>query len=95
MTNQVDARSTPVYGGYHGEFRKVHKAGWEKVCEGGTPRVYDTAADAENAAWRALRAHLCADIVSTGIERSSTRSAAEKLFGGIFKRGRKIPVERR
>lgn len=93
--NEVNARSVPVYGGYHGEFRKVHKAGWEKVCEGGTPRVYDTEDQAEVAAWRALKAHLCGDIVGTGMERTSTRSKAESLFGAIFRKGRKIPVVRR
>ncbi len=95
MTNEVNARSVPVYGGFNGEFRKVHRSTWEKVCEGGTPRVYDTAADAEVAAWRALRSHLCGDIVSSGLERTTARSKAESLFGAIFKRGKKIPVVRR
>lgn len=93
--NEVNARSVPAYGGFRGEFRKVHKAGWEKVREGGTPRVYDSEAEAEVAAWRALRSHLCNDIVGTTIERTMARSTAEALFGTIFKRGKKIPVVRR
>ncbi|RWM29438.1 hypothetical protein [Mesorhizobium sp.] len=93
--NIVDARAWPVYGGYYGEFRKVHKADWEKVCEGGKPRIYPTEAEAERAAWRALRSHLCSEIVGTPIDRTSARSKAEALFGAIFKKGRKIPVVRR
>lgn len=56
--NEINARSVPVYDGFHGVSRKVHKAGWEKVSEGGTPRVYETEDEAEVAAWRAALAPL-------------------------------------
>ncbi|QPC87098.1 hypothetical protein GA830_10365 [Mesorhizobium sp. NBSH29] len=93
--NGVDARSREILGGYHGEFRKVHKAAWEVVCLGGTPCVFETAQEAEVAAWRALRSHLCNDIVGSGAKASSGKSKAEELFGSIFKRGKRIQVERK
>lgn len=94
--NEVNARAEPVVGGYHGQFRKVHRASWEVVCENGKPVVFRTSDAAEVAAWRALLAHLQGEIVATPVERSSlVRTKAESLFGGIFRRGRKIPVERR
>lgn len=91
--NEVDARAVPVYGGYHGEFRKVHRASYEPVAIDGVPQVYRTAAEAEIAAWRALKSHLCGDIVRDGEKMSAERSQAEQLFGKVFPgRGRK-PVE--
>jgi len=94
--NDVDARGVPVYGGFHGEFREVHKSKWEKVCKAGIPQIYDTKDEAEVAAWRALRAHLCGIIRREGpVGDLSTRSKAEELFGAIIKRGRKITVERK
>lgn len=95
--NEVNARAVPVYGGFHGEFRKVHRACWEQVCIAGVAQIYPTAAEAEVAAWRALLSHLQGDIVGTGEKASTARSAAEKLFGKIFPgKGRKpVQVERR
>lgn len=93
--NEVDARSRPVYGGYHGEFRKVHRAAYETVCVNGKPQIFPTAHEAELAAWHALRAHLCGDIVRSGERAAAQRGKAEVLFGAIFKRGRKIEVVRR
>ncbi len=91
--NDVDARAVPVYGGYHGEFRKVHRAVYEPVCINGVPQIYPTAATAEIAAWRALRAHLCGEIVRSGDKAGAARSQAEELFGKVFPgKGRK-PVE--
>ena len=97
MTNGVDAKAVPVYGGFIGVFKKVHRSTWEKVCEGGVPRVFDTEPEAEVAAWRALLAHLQGEIVGSGIEKSAARSKAEELFGKIFPgKGRKpIDVVRR
>ena len=95
--NSVDARSVAVYGGYHGEFRKVHRAGWEKVQARGVARIFATAAEAEIAAWRALRSHLCGDIVGTGqASTTAALSVAEERFGRLFRGGGKtVAVERR
>ena len=93
--NEVNARGVEVYGGYHGEFRKVHKAGWEKVCISGKPQVFPSEEAAEIAPCGALPAHLCGDIVRSGEKASNARSRAEELFGVIIRRGKKIPVERR
>lgn len=95
--NEVDAKSHPVYGGYHGVFRKVHKADYEPVQENGTPRIFPTEIEAELAAWRALKAHLCGDIVGSGQRANISKSKAETLFGKIFpgKGRRPVTVERR
>lgn len=93
--NAVDARAVPVFGGFHGEFRKVHRASWEKVSAAGVPRIFATHAEAEIAAWRALRSHLCGEIVGSGEKMAAARSEAEKAFGAVFRRGRRIVVERR
>jgi hypothetical protein len=96
VTNEVDARSVPVYGGHRGEFRKVHRSEWEPVQVNGIPQIYGTALEAENAAWRALRSHLCADIVGSGEKASAAaKSRGEALFGVIFKKGKKISVSRK
>ena len=91
--NDVDARAVPVYGGYHGEFRKVHRAAYEAGRINGGPQVYDTADEAEVAAWRALRSHLCGDIVRSGDRASAARSEAEAMFGKIFPGKGRRPVE--
>ncbi|MBN9073998.1 MAG: hypothetical protein J0H34_20850 [Rhizobiales bacterium] len=91
--NDVDARAVAVFGGFQGEFRKVHRAAYEPVQLDGVARIYDTAAEAETAAWRALKAHLCGEIVRSGDKASAARSQAEELFGKVFPgKGRK-PVE--
>ena len=91
--NEVDARAVPVFGGYHGEFRKVHRAAYEPVCTNGVPQVFASAADAEIAAWRALKSHLCGEIVRSGDKASAARSQAEALFGKVFPGKGKKPVE--
>lgn len=91
--NDVDARAVPVCGGFQGEFRKVHRAAYEPVSVNGVAQIYDTEHEAEVAAWRALKAHLCGDIVGSGEKVSAARSRAEELFGKIWPgKGRK-PVE--
>lgn len=95
MTNDVNARAVRVYGGWQGEFRKVHRADWEPVRVNGTARIHDTPEAAELAAWRALRSHLCGDIAGFGEPVSGVSSRAESLFGAIFKNGRKIGVVRK
>lgn len=93
--NEVDARAVPVYGGHRGEFRKVHRAAYEPVCVNGVPQVYPTKEEAELAAWRALKAHLCGDIVGSGEKASLAKAEAEfaKIFPG--KGRRPVTVERR
>lgn len=88
MTNDVNARAIPVMGGWEGQFRKVHKAGWEAVEVNGIAQLYGTAEAAELAAWRALRAHLCADIVGSGQKTAVANADAEfrRIFPG---KGRK------
>ncbi|MBR2689213.1 MAG: hypothetical protein IKE42_15275 [Aquamicrobium sp.] len=94
--NEVDARSVPVVGGYHGEFRKVHKASWEPVQRHGKPIVFLAAFEAEIAAWRALRAHLCGEIVGDGQRAGAALSEAESKFKKLFRGGGKtIAVEQR
>lgn len=95
MTNGIEVRVVPVSNGFEGHIRKVHKASWEPVCVNGVAQLYATETEAEVAAWRALHAHLQSDIVGTGVRVSAQRSKAEELFGGIFRKGRKIVVERR
>ena len=93
--NEVDARAAPVYGGFRGEFRKVHKAAYEPVCVNGVPQVYATREAAELAAWHALREHLQGDIVGSGEKASLAKAEAEfaKIFPG--KGRRPVTVERR
>ncbi|MBN9235146.1 MULTISPECIES: hypothetical protein [Phyllobacteriaceae] len=94
--NDVDARSVAVFGGYHGEFRKVHKADWEVVQRHGRPIIYTSAYEAEIAAWRALRAHLCGDIVGSGQKAGTALSEAESKFKKLFRGGGKtVTVEQR
>ena len=93
--NEVNARAVPVMGGWRGEMRKVHKAEYEPVCRDGVPVLFASALEAEVAAWRALKRHLCADLVGSGEKMSAARSKAEEMFGAIFKGGRRIVVTRR
>ncbi|CAH2399178.1 MULTISPECIES: hypothetical protein [Mesorhizobium] len=90
--NGVNARSVPVYGGFQGEFRKVHRSEWEPVQVNGVAQLYDTADAAEVAAWRALLAHLQGDIVGSGDRASIERTKAEERFGKIFPGHGKKPV---
>lgn len=94
--NGVNARSVPIFGGFEGQFRKVHKADWEPVQVNGIPQLYDTADAAEVAAWRALLAHLQGDIVGSGEKASAALSKAEAKFGKLLRGGGKtVAVERR
>ncbi|MER8387286.1 hypothetical protein NKH14_17515 [Mesorhizobium sp. M1380] len=92
MTNEVNARSVPVYGGFQGEFRKVHRSEWEPVQVNGVAQLYDTADAAEVAAWRALLGHLQGDIVGSGTKASIERTEAEKRCSKIFPGHGKKPV---
>lgn len=93
--NESNARSREVYGGYVGEYRQVHKAGWKPVLCNGKACVYPSASEAEVAAWRELNRRRYPEIRAEGEKPTAVRSKAEILFGAIFKRGRKIVVGRR
>lgn len=90
--NEVDAKSRPAPGGgYYGLLRKVHRADYEPVQANGVPIIFRTAHEAEIAAWRALKAHLCGDLLRDG----ETISAAKDRAEGFFKKGRFVEVVRR
>jgi len=89
--NEVNARAVPVMGGFEGQFRKVHRAGWESVCKDGIAQIYPSETEAELEAWRALRAHLQGDIVGSGEKASIARAEGE--FAKIFPGKGRRPVE--
>ena len=91
MTNEVSARAIAVMGGFRGQLRKVHRAAWEDVAENGVSILFATAQEAELAAWRALKAHLCGDIVGSGEKISLAK--AEQEFAKIFPGHGRRPVE--
>jgi hypothetical protein len=97
MTNESNARAVEVFGGFIGEYRLIHKATWHRVLCNGKACVYETASEAEVAAWRELNEKRYPPIRSEGEKVSATRSKAEELFGQIFPgKGRKpIKVDRR
>lgn len=86
--------AVPVYGGFKGVFRK--RDGWEYVCVNGVEQVYPSEDQARLAAYEARESHLFGDgILSTGHKAEAARFKAEELFGAIFKKGRKIVIERK
>ncbi len=93
--NEVNARAVEMSGGFQGQMRKVHRAGWEPVCRNGQPVLFASEHEAEIAAWRALKAHLCGDIVGSGEKASIAKAEGEfaKIFPG--KGRRPVVVERR
>jgi hypothetical protein len=93
--NDAEIRAVPESNGFRAEFKKIHRSDWEKVCENGVALLFDTKDQAEVAAYRALMKHIFGDIVRDGEKATAGRTKAETLFGGIFRRGRKIEVERR
>lgn len=94
--NDAEVRAIPESNGFRGEFKKVHRSEWHIVCENGVPLLFDTEDQAQVAAYRALMKHLFGDgIVRDGEKATAVRTTAETLFGAVFRRGRKIEVERR
>ena len=63
--------------------------------EGDKPIVYQTELEATQEALKHLLAYMNSDYLRVGETASSPRSEAEKVFGTIFKKGRKIEVERK
>ncbi len=93
--NEVNARAVATMGGWEGQFRKVHRSDWEAVEINGVAQLYPTQDAAEVAAWRALKAHLCGDIVGSGEKASIAKAEGEfaKIFPG--KGRRPVDVVRR
>ncbi|MGC0052713.1 hypothetical protein ACNSPG_06555 [Brucella pituitosa] len=63
--------------------------------EGGAPIVYPTKLEATEEALKHLLAYMNSDYLRVGETASSKVTEAEKVFGTIFKKGRKIEVERK
>jgi hypothetical protein len=95
MTNDVNARARKTPIGFVGEIRKVHRSDYELVCENGIAIIFATEHEAEIAAWRALRAHLCGVIVGDGEKTAVANAEAEfrRIFPGHGKKP--VTVERR
>ena len=94
--NEPRVRAIQTFNGWEGFFKKLNKAGWFPGEVNGIAQLYSTEAEAKVAAYEAMTKHHFGDgILRDGDRASSTKSKAEELFGAIFKRGRKIVVERR
>ncbi|KAB2701335.1 MULTISPECIES: hypothetical protein [Brucella] len=88
------AEGTPK--GFIGKFRLVWRTQHFTVAnEDGQPRYFPTAEKAECEAWRAKHKIEQSVMVRDGEKLSVARSEAEKVFGTIFRKGRKIEVERK
>lgn len=83
--NDLNARSVRHQGQFVGQFRRVHKAEWETVCENGEPKLFDTAEKAECAAWRVLRVHM-GEVL--GYREVSPRERAEAELARVFGHGK-------
>lgn len=94
--NEPRVRAIPEMNGFRGEFRKLDRAGWHSVEANGIPQLFESEDKATIAAYEAMNAHhFGRGILRDGEKVSGARSTAENLFGAIFRRGRKIEVERR
>ncbi len=94
--NEARVRAVPVFNGWEGHFRKLHRSGWFPVEVNGIAQLFPSEAEAKVAAYEAMTRHHFGDgILSDGERTSASRSKAEELFGAIFRRGRKIEVVRR
>ena len=94
--NEPRVRALPVFNGWEGHFKKMHKAGWFPVEVNGIAQLFASEAEAKVAAYEAMTKHHFGDgILRDGERATSVKSKAEEMFGAIFKRGRKIEVERR
>jgi len=85
----------PVYGGFEGQFKKLHRTAWYPVEINGVAQVFDTRDQAEVAAYRALMKHLFGDGILRDGEKASA-AAAEAEFRKIFPgKGKVVEVVRR
>jgi hypothetical protein len=90
--NRSNAKSKPVHGGYIGLYRPCWKSTYEPVQEidaNGAfvgQKIFETAEEAELAAWRTLRDITEPAMVCTGplpSIRDIRKQAAEKQFNGV------------
>lgn len=94
--NEPRVRAVPVFNGWEGHFKKLHKAGWFPVQANGIAQLFGSEDAAKVAAYEAMTKHHFGDgILRDGEKANGARSKAEDLFGAVFKRGRKIEVVRR
>lgn len=88
--NKLEAFARRTATGWNGFFRFSHHAEPYPVLEDGSPKNFDHSMEAENAALRAILAHLNK---TTAYRRESKQERAERVFGSIFVNGRSVPVE--
>lgn len=83
--NSAEVRAIPVFNGWEGHFKKIHRSEWNPVQVNGVVQLFESEEKAKNAAYEALMKHLFGDgIVRTGERASAARDQAEKLFGKVF-----------
>lgn len=88
------AEGTPK--GFIGKYRLVWRSEHFTVTDDkGKIAYFNTRDKAECAAWRAKHKIEQSVMVRDGEKLSVARSEAEKVFGAIFRKGRKIEVERK
>lgn len=84
--NRSDAIGVPTAGGFHGKFRPCWKSAYETVLAKDAkgnftgPEIFTTQAEAEAAAWRALRDMEEPVMVRSGPMISAVRAKADALF---------------
>ena len=78
--NELGARAVAWQGQFIGQFRKVHRARWETVCEDGEPIRFNDPFEAECAGWRVLRKHMGEVQGWRAPEQSDKWAEAEKHF---------------
>lgn len=92
--NEAQVRAVEHMNGWEAFFRKVHRSAWEPVQVNGIAQLFASEELAKIAAYEALHRHLFGDgIVSSGEKISLAR--AEKEFAALYRKGKKIVVERR
>lgn len=93
--NEFQIGAQPIAGGYLAWFRRVHKADNEIIKgKGGKPVVYPTKDAAKAAAGEAMVAYINGSLVRDGVTVEAS-SKADLLFKPIFRKGRRIEVERK
>lgn len=93
--NQQTAYAEWTEDGYIGKFQLAWRTEVYVVKKDDKPQYFKYPHDAEIAAWRAKHKIEQSVMVRDGEKLSVARSEAEKVFGTIFRKGRKIEVERK
>ncbi len=92
--NEPRVRAVPVFNGWEGHFRKLHRSDWFPVEVNGITQLFPTEADAKVAAYEAMTRHHFGDgILRDGVTANAARSRAEELFGKVFPGKGRRPVE--